>query len=37
MFEEMYGSFAQGAIGYERPASLVRGTVTLTEALRGLI
>jgi uncharacterized protein YbjT (DUF2867 family) len=37
LFEEMYTSFSKGAIGYEHPASLVRGTVTLTEALRGMV
>jgi uncharacterized protein YbjT (DUF2867 family) len=37
LFEEMYTSFSKGAIGYEHPASIVRGTVTLTEALRGMV
>jgi len=37
LFEEMYTSFSTGAIGYELPASLVRGTVTLTEALREMV
>jgi uncharacterized protein YbjT (DUF2867 family) len=37
LFEEMYTSFSTEAIGYEHPASLVRGTVTLTEALRGMV
>jgi uncharacterized protein YbjT (DUF2867 family) len=37
LFEEMYASFSTGAIGYEHPASLVRGTVTLAEALRGML
>ena len=37
LFEEMYTSFSKGAIGYEQPASLVRGTVTLSEALRGMV
>lgn len=37
LFEEMYTSFSKGAIGYEHPASLVRGTVTLSEALRGMV
>ncbi len=36
-FEEMYTSFSKGTIGYEQPASLVRGTVTLSEALRGMV
>jgi uncharacterized protein YbjT (DUF2867 family) len=37
LFEEMYASFSTGAIGYEHPATLVRGNVTLTEALRGMV
>lgn len=37
LFEEMYTSFSTGAIGYEHPASLVRGKITLTEALRGMV
>jgi len=37
LFEEMYTSFSKGAIGYERPASLVRGTISLAEALRGMV
>ena len=37
LFEEMYTAFAKGAIGYEHPEQLVRGTVTLAEALRGMI
>jgi uncharacterized protein YbjT (DUF2867 family) len=37
LFEEMYTSFSTGAIGYEHPASLARGNVTLTEALRGMV
>lgn len=37
LFEEMYTSFSIGAIGYEHPASLVRGTITLAEALRGMV
>jgi uncharacterized protein YbjT (DUF2867 family) len=37
LFEEMYTSFSTGAIGYEHPASLVRGTVTLDEALRTMV
>jgi uncharacterized protein YbjT (DUF2867 family) len=36
LFEEMYTAFSRGAIGYEHPASLVRGKVTLAEALRGM-
>lgn len=34
LFEEMYTAFAKGAIGYEYPELLVRGTVTLAEGLR---
>ena len=37
LFEEMYTSFSRGAIEYEHPGSLVRGTVTLPEALRGMV
>jgi len=37
LFEEMYTSFSKGTIGYEQPASLVRGTVTLSEAQRGMV
>ena len=37
LFEEMYSGFAKGVIGYEHPGSLVRGTVTLTEALRAMV
>jgi uncharacterized protein YbjT (DUF2867 family) len=37
LFEEMYTSFSTGAIGYEHPASLVRGKITLAKALRGMV
>jgi uncharacterized protein YbjT (DUF2867 family) len=37
LFEEMYAGFANGAIGYEHPESLVRGTVTLSDALRRMV
>jgi uncharacterized protein YbjT (DUF2867 family) len=37
LFEEMYTAFSTGAIGYEHPATLVRGNVTLAEALRGMV
>lgn len=37
LFEEMYTSFSQGKIEYEHPASLVRGKITLAEALRGMV
>ena len=37
LFEEMYGGFAKGTIRYEHPERLVRGTVTLIEALRGMV
>ncbi len=37
LFEEMYSAFSTGAIGYEHPAKLVRGTVTLDDALRTMV
>lgn len=37
LFEEMYTAFSKGAIGYEHPDKLVRGTVRLSEALRGMV
>ncbi len=37
LFEEMYTRFATGTIVYERPASVVRGTITLEEALRAMV
>jgi uncharacterized protein YbjT (DUF2867 family) len=37
LFEEMYTAFSKGAIGYEHPVKLVRGTVTLQDALRGMV
>jgi len=37
LFEEMYTSFSQGKIGHKHPASLVRGNITLAEALRGIV
>ena len=37
LFEEMYTAFSKGEIGYEHPAKLVRGTVTLSEALQGML
>lgn len=37
LFEEMYASFARGGIGYERPNEVVRGVVTLREALRAMV
>ena len=37
LFEEMYTSFSKGAIGAEHPEQLVRGTVSLSEALRGMV
>jgi len=36
LFEEMYTAFSKGALRYERPESLVRGTTSLAEALRGM-
>lgn len=37
LFEEMYTAFSKGAIGYEHPDKLVRGTVTLGDALRTMV
>lgn len=37
LFEEMYTAFSKGAIGYEHPIKLVRGTVTLQDALKGMV
>ncbi len=37
LFEEMYTAFSNGAIGYEKPDKLVRGTVTLDDALRAMV
>ncbi len=37
LFEEMYTGFATGTIVYERPASVVRGTITLEEASRAMV
>jgi hypothetical protein len=37
LFEEMYTSFSTGTIGYEHPASIVHGKITLVEALRGMM
>lgn len=37
LFEEMYAGFSKGTIVYERPASVVRGTTTLEEALRAMV
>ncbi|MBY0246270.1 MAG: NmrA family NAD(P)-binding protein [Nitrospiraceae bacterium] len=34
LFEEMYAAFSAGTIHYEQPASVVRGRVTLAEALK---
>lgn len=36
LFEELSTAFSTGAITDEHPASLVRGTVSLAEALRGM-
>jgi hypothetical protein len=33
----MYTSFSTGAIGYEYPASVIRGRVTLAEALKDFV
>jgi uncharacterized protein YbjT (DUF2867 family) len=37
LFEEMYTALSKGAIGYEHPDKLVRGTVTLDDALRTMV
>jgi uncharacterized protein YbjT (DUF2867 family) len=37
LFEEMYTAFSKGAIGYEHPDKLVRGTVTLDDVLRTMV
>lgn len=37
LFEEMYAAFAGGAIRYEFPQTLIRGTVALSDALRGMV
>ena len=36
LFEEMYTSFSKGTIGYEFPKAVVRGTMSLAEAARGM-
>ncbi|NGZ03743.1 MAG: NAD-dependent dehydratase [Nitrospira sp. WS238] len=37
LFEEMYTAISRNAIEYEQPSSLVRGHVTITEALRAMV
>ncbi len=37
LFEEMYTGFSKGTIVFEHPASVVRGRITLAEALRGMV
>ncbi|MBX3301443.1 MAG: NmrA family NAD(P)-binding protein [Nitrospira sp.] len=37
LFEEMYAAFSRSTIDYEQPSSLVRGHVTLAEALRAMV
>ncbi len=37
LFEEMYTGFSKDTIVYERPAAVVRGTITLQEALRAMV
>ncbi len=37
LFEEMYAAFSTGTIHYEHPASVIRGRITLAEALNGLV
>jgi len=36
LFEEMYTAFSKGAIVYEHPTTVVRGRITLAEALRAM-
>jgi uncharacterized protein YbjT (DUF2867 family) len=37
LFEEMYAGFSKGTIVYERPTSVVRGVITLKNALRAMV
>ncbi len=37
LFEEMYAAFSKGAIRYEHPEKLLRGSVTLLDALRRMV
>ncbi len=37
LFEEMYTAFSNGTIRYEEPGKLVRGTMTLSDAFRGMV
>ena len=37
LFEEMYRAFSKGTLVYEDPSRLVRGTVTLSDALRDMV
>lgn len=37
LFEEMYISFSTGTIAYEHPESVIRGRITLAEALKGFV
>lgn len=37
LFKEMYAAFAAGTIGYERPASVVRGRMTLAQAINEFV
>lgn len=37
LFEEMYTAFSKGLIRYEQPVRLVRGTVTLQDALQEMV
>ena len=37
LFEEMYTAISRNAIVFEQPSSLVRGHVTITEALRAIV
>ena len=37
LFEKMYTAFSKRTIGYEEPYKLVRGIVTLSDALRAMV
>ena len=37
LFEEMYTAFSKGAIRFEHPDKLVRGAITLSAALQGMV
>jgi hypothetical protein len=37
LYAEMYAGFATGKIGWERPATLTRGTATLIDTLKPML